>query len=135
MTVIKLISAEKNAVILGRSLEVSLPLFALILERDATVTICHSQTQNLSNLTRGADILISAIGQGHMITDEYIKQDTIVIDVGLSPDPETGKLIGDVDYDKVAPLASFITPVPGGIGPMTIACLLSNTFEIWKRKH
>lgn len=125
----------KNAVIVGRSLEVGLPLFSLLISRNATVTICHSYTQNLENITRGADILISAIGKGGFVTNNYIKPGAVVIDVGLSLDEKTGKLIGDVDFDSASKIAKYITPVPGGTGPMTIASLLSNTVEIWKRQN
>lgn len=123
----------KNAVIIGRSPFIGLPLSALLLGRNATVTICHSHTKNLKEVCQKADILVSAVGHKNFIAKNFVKKKAVVIDIGLSPDPETGKLVGDVDFKKVSKKASFITPVPGGVGPMTIASLLSNTVDIWKR--
>ena len=119
----------KNAVIIGRSPEVGLPLVALLMAQNATVTLCHSFTKDLKTVCQNADILISAVGKGKMITSEYVKKDAVVVDVGLSPDPQTGKLIGDVDFDSVSPVAGYLTPVPGGVGPMTVASLLLNTYN------
>lgn len=120
----------KNAVIIGRSPDVSLPLFAQLLAKNCTVTICHSHTQNLSQICQNADILISAIGKPNFLGKEHIKDGVIIIDVGYGTDPATGKTTGDFNFDEVKDLAEFITPVPGGVGPMTIASLLSNTVNI-----
>ena len=118
--------AGKHCVIVGRSNIVGKPLAALLLERDATVTVCHSKTKNLSEITNKADILISAIGKSKFITWGFVKKDAIVIDVGINRD-ENGKLCGDVDGENVANKASLLTPVPGGVGPMTVAMLMKNT--------
>ena len=123
----------KNAVIIGRSSEVSIPLFALLMARNATVTICHTSTQNLKEICSQADILISSIGKPRFFGKDFIKQGAIVVDVGFVADPNTGKTTGDFDFDQVAPISSFITPVPGGVGPMTITSLLFNTVEIAKK--
>ncbi|MFA4827301.1 MAG: bifunctional 5,10-methylenetetrahydrofolate dehydrogenase/5,10-methenyltetrahydrofolate cyclohydrolase [Candidatus Shapirobacteria bacterium] len=123
----------KNAVIIGRSPYIGLPLSALFLQKNATVTICHSYTQNLKNVCQSADILVSAVGKAKFITADMVKEGSVVVDIGLSPDPQTQKLVGDVDFENVAPKCSFITPVPGGVGPMTIACLLYNTVKIHKK--
>ena len=120
----------KHAVILGRSNIVGKPISLLLLERNATVTICHSKTQNLSAITKSADILIAAIGKPNFVTEDMIKDDTIVIDVGINR--VDNKLIGDVDYQSVSKKASLITPVPGGVGPMTIAMLMANTLQSFK---
>ena len=125
--------AGKHAVVLGRSQIVGLPVSKLLLDRNATVTICHSRTANLPEITRQADILIVAIGKAKFVTGEMVKDGAAVIDVGMDKDPETGKLCGDVDFDSVAPKASVITPVPGGVGPMTIACLMQNTIDCFLR--
>jgi methylenetetrahydrofolate dehydrogenase (NADP+) / methenyltetrahydrofolate cyclohydrolase len=119
----------KNAVIIGRSPEVGLPLVALLMAKNATVTLCHSFTKDLKSICQNADILISAVGKGKMITSEYIKKDAVVVDIGLSPDPQTGKLIGDIDFCSVSTVAGYLTPVPGGVGPMTVASLLLNTYN------
>ena len=138
--IIKLIEAYqinlsgKNAVIIGRSPDVSLPLFAQLMAKNCTVTICHSYTQNLPQVCQNADILISAIGKPKFLGREYVKQGTVVIDVGYAVDPATGKTSGDFDFDAIKDLASFITPVPGGVGPMTVASLLSNTTSIARKK-
>jgi methylenetetrahydrofolate dehydrogenase (NADP+)/methenyltetrahydrofolate cyclohydrolase len=124
----------KNAVIVGRSPDVAFPLFALLTARDATVTICHTQTKNLNNLCRQADILVSAIGKPKFFDKTFVKPGTVVIDVGFSRD-QNGKLSGDFDFNSVKDIASFITPVPGGVGPMTIASLLFNTVQIAKISH
>ena len=120
----------KHAVILGRSNIVGKPISLLLLERNATVTICHSKTQNLSAITKSADILIAAIGKPNFVTEDMIKDNTIIIDVGINR--VDNKLIGDVDYQSVSKKASLITPVPGGVGPMTIAILMANTLQSFK---
>lgn len=115
----------KHAVIVGRSELVGKPLARMLLDRDATVTVCHSKTDFLLSHTRHADIVISAVGKPNLITEDMITPDAVVIDVGINR--VDGKLCGDVDYDKVSKLASHITPVPGGVGPMTVAMLMENT--------
>ena len=120
----------KNVVILGRSNIVGLPVAKMCLDRNATVTICHSKTKHLGEITKQADILIVAIGKPRFITSKMIKEDTIIIDVGINRD-ENGKLCGDVDYDNIHGKTPYITPVPGGVGPMTIACLLKNTIKCY----
>lgn len=116
----------KNCVIVGRSNIVGKPLALLMLRENATVTITHSKTKNLKNICRSADILIVAIGKQEYITADYIKPGAVVIDVGIHVDSTTNKLCGDVKFDEVEPKASYITPVPGGIGPMTVAMLMCN---------
>ena len=124
-----LVSLEgKECVILGRSNIVGKPMALLMLRENATVTIAHSRTKNLAEVTKRADILIVAIGKPKMITREYVKEGAVVIDVGINRD-QNNKLCGDVDFDDVAPVCSAITPVPGGVGPMTIAMLLNNCME------
>ena len=118
----------KECVILGRSNIVGKPMALLMLRENATVTIAHSRTKNLAEVTKRADILIVAIGKPKMITKEYVKEGAVVIDVGINRD-QNNKLCGDVDFDDVAPVCSAITPVPGGVGPMTIAMLLNNCME------
>lgn len=120
--------AGKHAVILGRSNIVGKPMGQLLLQQDATVTYCHSKTEQLDSFTRQADILIAAIGQAKFITADHIKQGAIVIDVGMNRD-EQGKRCGDVDFDSVKEKAGAITPVPGGVGPMTVTMLLKNTLK------
>ena len=120
----------KNAVVLGRSNIVGKPISLLLLERNATVTICHSRTKNLSSITKSADILIAAIGKPNFVTDDMVKDDVVIIDVGINR--VNDKLIGDVDYQSVSKKASLITPVPGGVGPMTIAVLMANTLQAFK---
>ena len=117
----------KRAVVIGRSNIVGLPVAKMLLDANATVTLCHTRTVNLADETRRAEILIVAAGRAKMVTGDMVAPGTIVIDVGMDRDPETGKLCGDVDFDSVAPVAGAITPVPGGVGPMTIACLMENT--------
>ena len=124
----------KNAVVIGRSNIVGLPMAKMLLDRNATVTIAHSRTKNLAEVTRKADILIAAVGRLRMVTEDMVAPGAVVIDVGVNRDPETGKLAGDVDYDRVCEKASVITPVPGGVGPMTRACLMENTLECFLRK-
>jgi methylenetetrahydrofolate dehydrogenase (NADP+)/methenyltetrahydrofolate cyclohydrolase len=118
----------------GRSNIVGKPLSQLLLNRDATVTIAHSKTKNLGSITKQADILISATGFEHLITKDMVKKGAVVIDVGTTRG-ENGKLTGDVDFENVKEIASFITPVPGGVGPMTIATLMQNTFELFKKTN
>ena len=121
----------KRAVVLGRSKTVGVPMALLLLNADATVTVCHSKTENLEAICREADILVSAIGKAKFVKGEMIKEGAVVIDVGINRD-ENGKLCGDVDFDTVKEKAALITPVPGGVGPMTIAMLLYNTYEAAK---
>ncbi|HGD6557087.1 TPA: bifunctional methylenetetrahydrofolate dehydrogenase/methenyltetrahydrofolate cyclohydrolase [Streptococcus agalactiae] len=118
----------KHAVIIGRSNIVGKPMAQLLLDKNATVTLTHSRTRNLSEVTKEADILIVAIGQGHFVTKDFVKEGAVVIDVGMNRD-ENGKLIGDVAFEQVAEVASMITPVPGGVGPMTITMLLEQTYQ------
>ncbi|HEP1801053.1 TPA: bifunctional methylenetetrahydrofolate dehydrogenase/methenyltetrahydrofolate cyclohydrolase [Streptococcus suis] len=118
----------KSALVIGRSNIVGKPMAQLLLDANATVTIAHSRTKNLPELARQADILVVAIGRGHFVTKEFVKPDAVVIDVGMNRD-ENGKLIGDVKYDEVSEVASHITPVPGGVGPMTITMLMEQTYE------
>lgn len=125
-----------NAVVVGRSNIVGKPMAALLLRENCTVTIAHSRTQDLPVLCREADILVAAVGRPHMIQGDWIKPGAIVIDVGINriDKPEGGtRLVGDVDYAAASEVASFITPVPGGVGPMTIACLLKNTLTSAQR--
>ena len=120
----------KNVVVIGKSNIVGLPLSLLLLHKEATVTICHSNTIDLPSITKNADILVSACGQPQMIKEHYIKQDAIIIDIGISRieynNKKGYKIVGDVDYDNVLDKVKAITPVPGGVGPMTIAMLLEN---------
>lgn len=118
----------KEAIIIGRSNIVGKPMAMLLLEADATVTICHSKTQNLPEVVKRADIIVAAIGRPCFVTADMVKKDAIVIDVGINRGID-GKLTGDVDFETVKEIVSFITPVPGGVGPMTIAMLLENTVE------
>ena len=124
----------KHAVVIGRSNIVGKPLSQCLLNKNATVTICHSRTRNLSEITRTADILISAVGKTDMVTADMIKDGAIVIDVGMNRNDE-GKLVGDVDFEKVKEKASYITPVPGGVGPMTIAMLMNNVIKATKLQN
>ncbi len=138
--IIKLLKASgvelqgKRAVVVGRSNIVGLPGAKLLLDENATVTVTHSRTRNLGEVTRNAEILVVAIGRPKFITGDMVSEGTVVIDVGVNRDPGTGKLCGDVDFAAVEPKASLITPVPGGVGPMTIACLMENTIECFLRK-
>lgn len=120
--------AGKHAVVIGRSNIVGKPIGQLLLQKDATVTYCHSKTKDLANFTAQADILIAAIGRAKFIDRTFIKPGAVIIDVGMNRD-ENGKLCGDVDFEDVQETASFVTPVPGGVGPMTIAMLMENTLE------
>lgn len=120
--------AGKEAVVVGRSNIVGKPIALLLLERHATVTICHSRTKNLPQVTARADVLVAAVGRPHMITGGMVKKGAVVIDVGVNR-LESGKLAGDVAFEEVCAKASYITPVPGGVGPMTIAMLMRNTLD------
>ena len=124
----------KNCVVVGRSNIVGKPMAMLLLHKNATVTICHSKTRNLKEICKTADVLVAAVGRAQMITDEYVKEGAVVIDVGMNR-LENKKLVGDVDFESVAPLTSAITPVPGGVGPMTIVTLMKNTVTAAKRAY
>ncbi len=126
--------AGKKAVVIGRSNIVGLPVSKLLLDENATVTMAHSRTQNLAQVAREADILVVAIGRPKFVTADMVGDGAVVIDVGVNRDPETNKLCGDVDFAAIEPKASVITPVPGGVGPMTICCLMENTIECFERK-
>lgn len=123
----------KNVVIVGRSKLVGKPLISLFLNKDATVTVCHSKTENLKQFTKNADILVVAIGKKHFITEDMVKEGSIVIDVGINR--IDGKIYGDVDYENVKEKVSMITPVPGGVGPMTVAMLLNNVNIVYKNMN
>lgn len=123
----------KNAVILGRSNIVGKPMVQCLLAKNATITVCHSKTKNIQHIVANADIVISAIGKPHFVTSNMIKKGAVVIDVGINR-LENGNIVGDVDFESVNPKASFITPVPGGVGPMTIAMLLTNVVKAAKMK-
>lgn len=124
----------KHAVILGRSNTVGKPLIQLLLQKNCTVTVTHSKTQNMPEITKQADILIAAIGQSEFVTGDMVKDGVIVIDVGINRQ-EDGKLKGDVHFDSVSEKATYITKVPGGVGPMTVAMLMSNTLDCYKRRN
>jgi methylenetetrahydrofolate dehydrogenase (NADP+)/methenyltetrahydrofolate cyclohydrolase len=117
-----------NAVVIGRSLLFGKPMAQLLLAENCTVTIAHSKTRNIQDVCRNADILVAAVGRPKMVKGDWVKQGAIVIDVGINR-LDTGKLCGDVDFDDVIPKAGYMTKVPGGVGPMTIACLMSNTLK------
>lgn len=119
-----------NVVIVGRSSLVGMPLFHMLENRNATVTLCHSKTRNLQSITKNADIIISATGVKGLIKEDMVNNNTVVVDVGITR--ENGKLYGDVDFDNVSKKASLITPVPGGVGPMTIASLAQNVLKAYK---
>lgn len=123
----------KDVVILGRSNIVGKPLIQCCLQKNATVTVCHSKTQNLKEYTKRADIIIAAIGQSKFVTEDMVKEGAVVIDVGINRG-EDGKLAGDVDFENVEKKASYITPVPGGVGPMTIAMLMNNVIKAAKEQ-
>ncbi len=125
----------REAVVVGRSNIVGLPVAKLLLDENATVTIAHSRTRDLAEVTRRAEILVVAIGRPKFVTADMVAEGAVVIDVGVNRDPETGKLCGDVDYAAIEPKASVITPVPGGVGPMTICCLMENTIECFLRSQ
>lgn len=121
----------RNVVILGSSNIVGVPLVAMLLEKHATVTLCNSHTVDIEEISRNADILISATGKPLFVKKNFLKNNCVVIDVGSNKHPETGKLVGDVDWNDVQGIPSYITPVPGGIGPMTIACLMLNLMKCY----
>ena len=123
----------KNVVILGRSNIVGKPLAQCCLNKNATITICHSKTKNIEEITKQADILISAIGKSHFVKSDMVKKDAVIIDVGINRD-ENNKITGDVDFENVKDKASYITPVPGGVGPMTIAMLINNCLKAAKNQ-
>ncbi len=122
----------KHAVVIGRSNIVGKPVAMLLLQENCTVTICHSRTKNLSEETKKADIVVAAVGKPKLVTKEMVREGAIVIDVGINRMPD-GKIVGDVDFEGVKEKAAWITPVPGGVGPLTIAMLLQNTFEAAKK--
>ena len=124
----------KNCVIIGRSNIVGKPMASLLLERSATVTICHSRTKNLSEITSKADVIVAAVGRAKFVTADMVKDGAIVVDVGINRN-EDGKLCGDVDFENVKDKCEFITPVPGGCGPMTIAVLMKNTLLACKKQN
>lgn len=124
--------AGKHAVVIGRSNIVGRPLGLMLLNADCTVTVCHSHTRNLSQITREADILVAACGCAKLVKKDWVKPGAAVIDVGINR--EDGKLCGDVDFEEVKETASYITPVPGGVGPMTVAMLLENTWEAYQKQ-
>ncbi len=124
----------KHAVVIGRSNIVGKPLSQCLLNKNATVTICHSRTKNLAEYTKTADILISAVGKVNLVTKDMVKDGATVIDVGMNRD-EKGKLVGDVDFENVKEKAAYITPVPGGVGPMTIAMLMNNVIKACKKQN
>ena len=138
--IIKLLKAQnvpiegQEAVVIGRSNIVGLPVAKLLLDNNATVTVAHSRTKNLAEVTRRADILVVAIGKERFVTADMIKPGAVVIDVGVNRDSRNGKLCGDVDFETASKVASYITPVPGGVGPMTITCLMENTIDSFTRK-
>ena len=124
----------KNVVILGRSNIVGKPLVQCCLNKNATVTVCHSKTTNVTEVVQNADVLISAIGKPCFVTENMVKDGAVVIDVGINR-LDTGKIVGDVDFENVSKKASYITPVPGGVGPMTIAMLLNNVVKATKQQN
>lgn len=124
----------KSCVVIGRSNIVGKPMAMLLLHQNGTVTICHSRTQNLKEVCRGADILVAAVGIAKFVKADMVKKGAVLIDVGMDRD-ENGKLCGDVDFAQVEPVASYITPVPGGVGPMTIAMLMKNTLMAAKLQN
>lgn len=124
----------KQCVVLGRSNIVGKPMSMLLLHKNGTVTVCHSRTKDLANVCKGADILVAAVGIPKFVKADMVKEGAVVIDVGINRD-ENGKLCGDVDFAEVEPLASYITPVPGGVGPMTIATLMKNTLTAFKLQN
>lgn len=124
----------KNAVVIGRSNIVGKPMAQCLLNKNTTVTICHSKTKNIGKITKNADIIVSAVGKINMVTKEMVKPGAVVIDVGMNRNEE-GKLVGDVDFENVSKVSSYITPVPGGVGPMTIAMLLNNVVKATKLQN
>lgn len=128
----KIETEGKHAVVVGRSNILGKPVAQMLLNKNATVTICHSRTKNLAEITKTADILVAAVGKPKIITKEMVKPNCVVIDAGTSK--VDGKTVGDVDFEDVSPLTTYITPVPGGVGPMTIACLMQNTYELFTKQ-
>ncbi len=124
----------KRAVVIGRSNIVGKPLIQCLLNKNATVTICHSKTKNIAEITKEADILIAALGKPKFVKENMVKENAVVIDVGINRNEE-GKLVGDVDFENVSKKASYITPVPGGVGPMTIAMLMNNVVKATKMQE
>ncbi len=124
---------SKNVVVIGRSNLVGKPVAQMMMNKNATVTMCHSHSKNLAEITKNADILISAVGK-KIITEDMVKENCVVVDVGIFKD-ENGKTTGDVDFEKVSKKAGFISPVPGGVGPMTIASLMLNTVDLYEIQH
>ncbi len=124
----------KKAVVIGRSNIVGLPTFKMLLDQNVTVSVAHSKTENLQELTQSADILVVAVGKPKFLKAEMVRPGVVVIDVGINRDPQTNKLCGDVDFEQVEPLASYITKVPGGVGPMTICSLMENTIEVFEKR-
>lgn len=122
----------KNAVIIGRSNIVGKPLIQCLLSKNATVTVCHSKTKNIKDITKNADIIVAALGKAKFVTEDMVKEGAVVIDVGINRNDD-GKLVGDVDFENVKEKASYITPVPGGVGPMTIAMLMENVVKASKK--
>lgn len=122
----------KRAVVIGRGDISGLPISAMLQNENATVTICHSRTQNLKEICSKADILVSSIGRAEYINSEYVKEGSIVVDIGTNRNAQ-GKLVGDIDFNSVKDIVEYITPVPGGIGPMTIVCLFDNLIEAYKK--
>ena len=138
MTLLKEYGIEtcgKNAVVIGRSNIVGRPMAQLLLNADSTVTVCHSKTKNLSNITKTADILVVAVGKPNFVTSEMVKDGAVVIDVGINRVSNSKKVIGDVDFENVKNKCSYITPVPGGVGPMTIATLMENTVKAYEKQR
>lgn len=129
----KIETEGKHAVVVGRSNILGKPVAQMLLNKNATVTICHSRTKNLAEITKTADILVAAVGKPKMITKEMVKPNGVVIDAGTSK--VDGKTLGDVNFEDVSPSTAYITPVPGGVGPMTIACLMQNTYELFIKQR
>jgi methylenetetrahydrofolate dehydrogenase (NADP+)/methenyltetrahydrofolate cyclohydrolase len=125
--------AGKDAVVIGRSIMVGKPMAQLLIEANATVTVCHSKTKNIGEVIKRADIVVAAIGKPKFVKADMVKDGAVVVDVGINR-TEDGKLVGDVDYEAIAPKASAITPVPGGVGPMTIALLMKNTYQAFLKQ-
>jgi methylenetetrahydrofolate dehydrogenase (NADP+)/methenyltetrahydrofolate cyclohydrolase len=123
----------KRVVILGASNIVGVPLEAILLRRDATVTVCNSKTANISEIAKTADILVSATGVPLLVNSEFLKKGVVVIDVGSNKHPKTGRLVGDVDWEDIQGIPSYITPVPGGVGPMTVASLMLNLMNCYEQ--
>ena len=129
----KILLKGKNVVVIGRSNIVGKPVAALMLEQNATVTIAHSETENLAELTRNADIIVSATGQAFLVTEDMVKDGVVVVDVGMNH--VNGKLVGDVDFENVKKKASYITPVPGGVGPLTVQFLMEAVVKLTRRQN